>query len=708
MRVAIIGCGQISRVHISALSTIEGLEISAVCDRDKWRAREAAKLAKVANAYSDLATLLQEERPDTVHVLTPPETHAELAIQAMEAGCHVLVEKPMALSLQEADRMIAAARENRVELCTNHNYLFKPSVLKARRLVESGAIGQVVYVNSYYGVSGEWSSYADTGGRSHWAWRLPGGAFTDFLPHLIYLQLAFLGQVDSVVGVSLAWEGKAGKPATELTVLLQGSGVSGTMVISMRARPYAKFVDIYGTKGIVHADLVREVCTIHRHRALPRMLSKVLYNLEDSVQLTSGTVMNVVNVVSGRLKNYPGLHNLVREFYDSIRSGREPPVPGEDGRRMVKVLEMICAKPSTPPPRPAVAASADVPAGPKTDAERIVARKGVPGKVLVTGATGFLGHRLVGALSRCGVDVVGLVRDRSRVSSELECQTELVRGDLRDPASIEAAMRDVAVVYHCAAITTNRASWAAHHETNVRGTETVFKEALKAGVQRVMHVSSVVVYGLDRARHGGPIDESAPYAQSRDKWAYYLRSKLEADKLAFRYWHEARLPIVVLRPGILYGPGGGRLPGRGLGQLGSVHLLIGSGRNLLPFTYVDNAVDCLLLATVAPEAIGQAYNVVDEPQISVRDAVLQRKEITGERSILVPLSPFLLYAVARLLELKSNLTGSELPPKATRYVILSACTEIHYCTNKARQQLGWQPAVTLEEGLRRTLEGYAG
>ncbi len=705
VNVAIVGCGQISRAHVGALRELESIEIGAVCDRDEWRAREIAGLAGEAKAYTDLATMLEEERPQAVHILTPPTTHAELAIQAMQAGCHVLVEKPMALSVQEADRMIAAAQKYGVKLCTNHNYLFKPSVAKARRLVESGTIGQVVYVDSYYGLSGETGSYSGTAGRSHWAWRLPGGAFTNFLPHLIYLQLAFLRDVDSVAGVSLVQKNGTGDP-TEMTVLLQGFGASGTMSISMRTKPYAKFLDIYGTKGIIHADLVREVCTIHRDRRLPRMLSKALFSLEHSVQLASGTGVNTAKVALGQLKNMPGLQALIREFYASIENDAKPPVPGEEGRQMVNVLEMVWANSRARPSRLAVDVPQSVSTGPQTDAERTVAEKGMPGKVLVTGATGFLGHRLVAALWRCGADVVALVRDKSRVSPELERQAELVCGDVRDPASIEAAMRDVAVVYHCAALTTNSAPRTAHHETTVQGTETVFKAALKAGAQRVIHVSSVIVYGLDHPRHNGLIEESAPYAQKPGRWAHYMRSKIEADQLAFKYWHEAGLPVTVLRLGILYGPGG-RPVGRGLIQLGSVRLTIGGGGNRLPFTYVDNAVDCLLLAAISPAAVGEAYNVVDEPQVSVRDAILQSREITGDRLTLVPVPPFLLSGAARLFELKSSLNGSDVPPKLSRYVVRSACRNIGYDTTKAREQLGWHPAVTLEEGLRRMLNHAA-
>jgi predicted dehydrogenase/nucleoside-diphosphate-sugar epimerase len=703
MRAAIVGCGQISRAHVSALNEIDGIDICAVCDRDKWRAQESAKQAGGASAYTDLAMLLRDGQPDSVHILTPPNTHAELAIQAMEAGCHALVEKPFALSVVEADSMLAAAQHNGVQLCAGHNYLFKPSVTKARELVNSGAIGQVVYVHTYYGLSGEAGSYSLSAGRSHWAWSLPGGVFTNFLPHLIYLQLAFLPNVGSVAGVSLGGQPGFNHQAAEMMALLEGDGASGAMTISMRARPYAKFVDIYGTNGTIHADLVREFCTIHPERRLPRMLSKAVFSLEDSVQVAAGTAASTARVALGRMKSMPGLRALVREFYGSIASGQAPPVPPEEARRSVEVMEMVWDK--TPARRTETRRAVSPPATtvPRTRAERIVIERGMPGKVLVTGATGFLGHRLVAALARCKLEVVALVRDKSLVSSDLQRQAELIVGDLRDPASIEASVRDAAIVYHCAAITSNRASWASHFETNVRSSETLFERALEAGVQRVIHVSSVVVYGLHTPRGDGVVSESTPYGNVKDKWAHYMRAKIEAEKLAFRYWSEEGLPVTVLRLGILYGPGGRRGIAAGMGQLGPVRLLAGRGNNRLPYTYVDNAVDSLLLAAVSPQAVGQAFNVVDDPQVSVRKIALQSMRIAGEDAKLVPLPPLLLTAVAGFMELRAGRRGAEEPPRLSRYVVRSACRDIQYDTTKAREWLEWSPAVTLEEGLRNTL-----
>jgi predicted dehydrogenase len=324
---------------LDALASVPGVEVVAVCDTDPKRAAEsAAYAASDCQAHTDLVALIENGRPDVVHVVTPPASHAEIAIQAARAGCHVLVEKPFALSVDEADAMVAAARDNHVALVPNHNYLLKPSVLKARRMLDEGAIGEVVFVDCYYGLSRELAS------RPHWSYQLPGGVFTNFLPHLCYLQTEFLGTVESVAGVTMA--GNSGRPGepSELTVLLRGAAATGVMEISARARPYAKYVRVFGTKGIVHADLVSEVTTIHRERRRPRMVRKALFNLEEVVQLMGGTAANMAKVLARRMGNMPELDNVLRELYGALEEGRRPPFSGEEGRANVALMEQVWAR----------------------------------------------------------------------------------------------------------------------------------------------------------------------------------------------------------------------------------------------------------------------------------------------------------------------------------------------------------------------------
>jgi nucleoside-diphosphate-sugar epimerase len=324
-------------------------------------------------------------------------------------------------------------------------------------------------------------------------------------------------------------------------------------------------------------------------------------------------------------------------------------------------------------------------------------------RAMVTGATGFLGGHLVRSLAERGFEIMALVRPTSKVSPQLRDRAQLVEGDLRSGESLMAALADADVVFHCAALTTNRTSWQAQLETNVRGTERLLQVALNSGTQRVVHISSIMVYGLEPPPGAVAFTEASPYVQNPDKWGYYARSKAEADELALTFSRETGMPVSVMRLGILYGPGGGRPGQQQLGQVGPVRLLVGNGRNVLPFTYVENAVDCILLAAGSDVAAGQAYNVVDEPQISGRAAVAERARLTDERPVLLPVPAPILYAAAALVELPSNLSGADTPPPLTRHLVRAACRDIRYDSSKARQQLGWQQRFSLEEGLRRTL-----
>jgi nucleoside-diphosphate-sugar epimerase len=191
--------------------------------------------------------------------------------------------------------------------------------------------------------------------------------------------------------------------------------------------------------------------------------------------------------------------------------------------------------------------------------------------------------------------------------------------------------------------------------------------------------------------------------EAEDRWAYYVRSKLEAEDVALQY--ADKLDVTIVRLGILYGPGGGRAPGRGLIQVGPLRFLVGGGGNHLPYTYVDNAVDAVLLAGTVPEAAGQTYNIVDEPQLRLRQVARKTAQIENESLVLVPTPAPLLLRVARVFERRSEQKNADMPPKLTQYVLQSASRDIVYDTQKAERELGWSAEVKLDDALRETLKG---
>ena len=688
--VAFVGCGQIARAHLAALAAAPSARLVALCDRDQDQARGLAALAPGATLHRDLDEALSAHRVDVVHVLTPPATHAAIAIQAARAGCHVFVEKPMALGTAEADQMIDAVARAEVALVPGHSYLFKPSIERARRIVDAGEIGEVVALNGFYGVSGERSAYGAAAGRSHWAWALPGGVFTNFLPHLAYLQLDFLGGPPDVTAAVLG--GERDDP-TELVVQLARDGVLGTMTVSMRTKPYMKFVEIYGTVGIVHADLVREVTYVHRERALPGMLAKAVHNASLVSQIAAATVGTSARVAMGRLPRMPELRVLVARLYESLEAGTEPPTSADQGREVARLLEDVRCRlpaPAAPRRRPPLSSA------PRTAVERHIRATGeLAGGVLVTGASGFLGGRVAGALVRCGVRPVVLVRDPSRIAPELVRYVTVVHGDVRDPAVLADAALGVDVVVHAAAVTTNKAPRPVHEEINVEGTRLVVAAARDASARRVVHSSSVIVYGADPATH--IVTEQSPLDRGQGRWDHYLRTKVAAEDVARAEAGGVKGPeLVILRFGILYGHERPLDPG--IVTVGPARLTMGGGRNRLPFTHVDDAVDAVLLAATVDDAAGHVYNVVGDDDVTVRDAIRVGDGGAGRRVIGIP--RLLLLAGARHLERRAARSGVDMPPRLSRFVVHSATRDVTYDTSKARRELGWAPSRSLVDGGR--------
>lgn len=147
LRIGVVGAGTIAREsHLPVLKSLENVEVVAICDKRISAAKEMASQFGIKAIFVILAEMLYKEKLDAVDICTPPYTHAPLSIQAMEAGCHVLVEKPMVTNVKETDEMIRVAKRTGVKPCSVHQNLLNPAVVKARRLVEEGTLGNFINV----------------------------------------------------------------------------------------------------------------------------------------------------------------------------------------------------------------------------------------------------------------------------------------------------------------------------------------------------------------------------------------------------------------------------------------------------------------------------------------------------------------------------------------------------------------------------------
>ncbi len=321
-------------------------------------------------------------------------------------------------------------------------------------------------------------------------------------------------------------------------------------------------------------------------------------------------------------------------------------------------------------------------------------------RALITGATGLVGSFLAERLRP--EETRTLVRDPRRAEPLRRLGLELAEGDLQDPVSLERATRGIDVVYHCAARVTlpyqgNRAQIL---KTNVDGTRNLLEASVRSGVKRFVFVSSVAVYGDVEAEC---ISEDHPFSPSGP----YSESKILAEQLVREYERRHDLEVVILRPCVIYGPRDRNFLPQILRTLPRGLLpLVDGGRQPLDMVYVTDVVEALLLAGTQEAARGQAYNVTDGERHTIRELIelLTRVLPRPVRTVSVPYP--LAYGLAALSYGWGRLWRPKEEPLISPGAVRAMARPHHYDISKIRHELGYEPRVRFEDGLRHALDWY--
>ena len=276
LKVAIVGCGKIADAHVEEVRKVAGYgaEVVGVCDRERLMAEQLAMRFGVPAYFDRVEEMLERTRPDVVHITTPPQSHLALARVALQAGCHVYVEKPLAMDLAEAETLIGEVIAAGKKLTVGWEYLFDPPALRLRQLATDGVLGETVHVDSVfgYGLGGPFGA-AVFGDPGHWVHKLPGKLLHNVLDHILNKVVEFMPDDNPSVTAfgsrlsSARYGDHRDDILDEVRILVRGRRTTGFGLFSAHARPIGHSVRVFGTKNTALADLNARTTTLERDPA---------------------------------------------------------------------------------------------------------------------------------------------------------------------------------------------------------------------------------------------------------------------------------------------------------------------------------------------------------------------------------------------------------------------------------------------------------
>lgn len=349
LKIVLVGCGQIADGHVGEIQKIAGATLVGVCDLEPIMAEQLAMRFDIPDHYSDFSTMLKSCKPDVVHICTPPASHLPLVKQAVDSGCHVYVEKPLALTYEQSVELINYVEAANLKITIGHNSEFEPPALEMRKLVADGVLGDPVHVESWFGynLSGPFGQ-AILGSPEHWVHRLPGKLFQNNINHMLNKVTEFVEDEQPEV-IAQAWRSDTtitygdirDQLYDELRVLIKGEKVSAYGTFTSTVKPVAQFARIYGTKNIIEMDFNSRTVIVDSGVTLPSAIGRLSAGFSKAKAYKKSAWRNVKKFIKNDFHFFSGMNHLIESFYKSITDDEPLPVSTRDMLRIAWIMDEI-------------------------------------------------------------------------------------------------------------------------------------------------------------------------------------------------------------------------------------------------------------------------------------------------------------------------------------------------------------------------------
>lgn len=339
MKAALIGAGSIARQHLACLKTLPGVDLAAICDLSPATAEAAAARYSIGGCFTDHRAMLDKVRPDVVHVTTPPTSHFRLCMDALDAGAHVIVEKPATSTLEELESLVGRAQDLGRHIVEDYNYVFNHAPQEILRRIVSGEFGAVVHVEiliclNILGPDG----FADPN-APHPALALDGGAIADFLPHLASLAHLFVGPHRTARTV---WAKRKPSPLPfdEFRAVVDAERGTAALGFSSSSQPDAFWLRVYGERMQASANLFETRLTFDGPRNVPKPLRPYFSGLEEGKAIRRAARATLLRKFKGP-GAYEGLWELLARSYRALADGSALPVTASHVLEVNRIVQAL-------------------------------------------------------------------------------------------------------------------------------------------------------------------------------------------------------------------------------------------------------------------------------------------------------------------------------------------------------------------------------
>lgn len=588
LKVVVIGCGAVAQqFHLPVLAGHRQVELTACVDRNLANACKLAEEYQIPHVFAE-SSEITPDIADAAVICTPPFHHAPCAVELAGKGIHVFVEKPMTLTHADALRMVEAAEAAGVVLSVGTFRRLLPSTRMLKALVDSEWLGRPLRFDLRGGSEYGWAAATLGNMRKDLA---GGGVLMDIGPHVLDQILYILGNRAELIEYQ---DNSLGGIETDclarLRIARTGGDLEGCVELS-RLRPLRNTLQIECERGRL------EIATNERYEVV---VTPQALDLHDSLRREARPYrLKCSWADEPDMPWFEPFRMEIDDWVEAIQAGKTPELSGRSALPVVKLIDDCYQQASRlcePWVEEGLAKSAlpNTPQGPRK-------------RVLVTGATGFVGCRVAELLQLAeGWDVRALVHSPARAARLARLPVEMVMGDLSSPEDCRRIVEGCDAVVHCG-IGTSYGNRAEIFAVTVGGTKNLAEAALAAGVKRFVQISTMSVYGSDVH---GTLDESSPVRPTSGD--DYSESKAAAEE-AITDAVSRGLPAVTLRLTTVYGPYAPLIKVGPIKRLLAGQLVVPRGAAAAPSNtvYIDNVVAAITAALNAPEdrVKGEAFNI---------------------------------------------------------------------------------------------------